>query len=215
MSGSRSADIWLRFVVKPLVFFACLIPFALLFHGAVIGDLGPNPVERVTAVTGQWGLRLLFLTLTIAPLRRLTGWAWLFRFRRMFGLFTFFYVSLHFLTWLWLSQELSWENIVADIAKRPFVTFGFSAWVLLLILALTSTQGMKRRLGSNWHRLHSAIYVIAILGVLHYIWLVKADLLQPLIYAFVLALLLLVRWKPHWLRRTPTREGRTPNELGH
>lgn len=197
-----SADAWMRFVAKPLIFLVCLVPFGLLFYGALIGDLGPNPVERVTDITGQWGLRFLLLTLAISPMRRLTGWIWLLRFRRMLGLFVFFYISLHFLTWLWLDQELIWGNVIADIAKRPFVTVGFAAWLLLLPLAVTSTRGMTRRLGRNWQRLHRAIYAIAILGVLHYIWLVKADLLQPLIYASVLASLLLVRWKPQWLRRS-------------
>lgn len=189
-------DRWLRFVAKPVLFSACLVPFALLVKGALDADLGANPLERVTDVTGQWGLRFLLLTLAVTPLRRLTGWNRLLRFRRMLGLFVFFYISLHFLTWVWLDQELNWGNITADIAKRPYVTVGFTAWLLLLSLAVTSTRGMMRRLGRNWQRLHRAVYAIGVLGVLHYIWLVKADLLQPLIYAGVLALLLLVRWRP-------------------
>ena len=191
----------LRWVAKPLVFLACLVPFLLLLQGALDGDLGANPLERVTDVTGQWGLRFLLLTLAITPLRRLTGWTWLLRFRRMLGLFVFFYITLHFLTWVWLDQELSWGNILADIVKRPYVTVGFSAWLLLLPLAATSTRGMMRRLGSNWQRLHRAVYVIGVLAILHYIWLVKADLLEPLIYAAVLILLLLVRWRPQVIRR--------------
>ena len=192
---------WLRWVVKPLVFLACLVPFLLLLRGAVDGDLGANPLERVTDVTGQWGLRFLLLTLAITPLRRLTGWTWLLRFRRMLGLFVFFYITLHFLTWVWLDQELSWGNILADIVKRPYVTVGFSAWLLLLPLAATSTRGMMRRLGRNWQRLHRAVYAIGVLAILHYIWLVKADLLEPLIYAAVLILLLVVRWRPQLIRR--------------
>ena len=192
---------WLRWVAKPLVFLACLVPFLLLLQGALDGDLGANPLERVTDVTGQWGLRFLLLTLAITPLRRLTGWTWLLRFRRMLGLFVFFYITLHFLTWVWLDQELSWGNILADIVKRPYVTVGFSAWLLLLPLAATSTRGMMRRLGSNWQRLHRAVYAIGVLAILHYIWLVKADLLEPLIYAAVLILLLLVRWRPQLIRR--------------
>jgi sulfoxide reductase heme-binding subunit YedZ len=192
---------WLRWVAKPLVFLACLVPFLLLLQGALDGDLGANPLERVTDVTGQWGLRFLLLTLAVTPLRRLTGWTWLLRFRRMLGLFVFFYITLHFLTWVWLDQELSWGNILADIVKRPYVTVGFSAWLLLLPLAATSTRGMMRRLGSNWQRLHRAVYVIGVLAILHYIWLVKADLLEPLIYAAVLILLLLVRWRPQLIRR--------------
>jgi sulfoxide reductase heme-binding subunit YedZ len=186
----------LRLVVKPIVFGACLLPFAWLLLGALTGDLGANPVERVTDVTGEWGLRLLLLTLAVTPLRQLTGWTWLQRFRRMLGLFAFFYVSLHFLTWIWLDQELSTARIVEDIAKRPYVTVGFTAWLLLVPLALTSTRGMMRRLGRRWKSLHRLVYASAALGVLHYLWLVKADLLEPLLYALALALLLALRWRP-------------------
>jgi len=199
MPLSWSRDHWLRFVAKPLLFLACLIPFGLLVLGGLQGDLGANPLERVTHVTGDWGLRLLLMTLAITPLRRLSGWTRLLRLRRMLGLFAFFYVSLHLLTWVWLDQELVWGNIVADIAKRPYVTVGFAAWLLLVPLAATSTRGMMRRLGRNWQRLHRLIYVAALLGVLHYIWLVKADLLQPSIYAGLLLVLLAVRWRPQWL----------------
>jgi sulfoxide reductase heme-binding subunit YedZ len=201
MPGPLSTDAWLRFVAKPVVFLICLVPFGLLVQGAVEADLGANPLERVTDVTGQWGLRLLLITLVLSPLRRLTGWNRLQRFRRMLGLFAFFYVSLHFLTWIWLDQELSWGNIVTDVAKRPYVTVGFAAWLLLLPLALTSTRAMMRRLGRHWQRLHRLAYLSAALGVLHYIWLVKADLLEPLIYAGLLALLLTVRWWPRLLNR--------------
>lgn len=191
----------LRFVVKPLVFVACLVPFLGLLQGAMSGDLGANPLERVTDVTGEWGLRFLLLTLAITPLRRLTGWSRLLRFRRMLGLFVFFYVSLHFLTWLWLDQELSWVRIVGDIAKRPYVTVGFIAWLLLVPLAVTSTRGMMRRLGRRWQRLHRLIYVIGGLGVLHYLWLVKADYLEPLIYTGILIFLVGSRWQPLQRRR--------------
>jgi sulfoxide reductase heme-binding subunit YedZ len=196
MRVATGADHWLRFVAKPLVFATCLIPFALLLEGALTGNLGANPLERVTDVTGQWGLRMLLLTLAVTPLRRLSGWNWLQRFRRMLGLFVFFYISLHFLTWVWLDQQLSWGNILADIVKRPYVTVGFVAWLLLLSLAVTSTRGMMRRLGRRWQRLHRAVYLIGLLGILHYVWLVKADLLEPLIYATLLAILLAARWRP-------------------
>jgi sulfoxide reductase heme-binding subunit YedZ len=187
---------WVRFGVKPLVFAAGLLPFALLARGAWLGDLGANPLDRVTDVTGEWGLRFLLLTLAVTPLRQLTGWTALQRFRRMLGLFAFFYVSLHLTTWIWLDQGLLLDNIVADIAKRPFVTVGFLAWLLLVPLALSSTRGMMRRLGRRWQSLHRLIYLLAPLGVLHFIWLIKADLLEPLIYAAVLAGLLLLRWPP-------------------
>lgn len=194
-------DRWRRFVAKPLVFVAALVPFALLAKGAMDGDLGANPLERVTDVTGEWGLRFLLLSLAMTPLRRLAGWSGWLTFRRMLGLFAFFYVTLHFLTWLWLDQELRWANILADIAKRPFVTVGFAAWLLLVPLALTSTRAMMRRLGRNWQRLHRAVYAVGVLGVLHYIWLVKADLFEPMVYASILAFLLLVRWRPQLLTR--------------
>ncbi|MCB1790909.1 MAG: sulfoxide reductase heme-binding subunit YedZ [Gammaproteobacteria bacterium] len=193
---SRDREIWLRFVAKPAVFIACLVPFALLLKGAVDGDLGANPLEHVTHATGDWALRLLLVTLAMTPLRRLSGnTAWL-RFRRMFGLFAFFYASVHLLIWVWLDRELAWGNMLADIAKRPYITVGFAAWLLLVPLAATSTRAAMRRLGRNWKKLHRAVYAIAILGVLHFVWLVKADLFEPLIYATVLALLLALRWRP-------------------
>jgi sulfoxide reductase heme-binding subunit YedZ len=187
-----------RFLVKPVVFAACLLPFALLVNGAANADLGANPLERVTDVTGQWGLRLLLLTLAMTPLRLLTGLSVWIKLRRMLGLFAFFYISLHFTTWIWLDQELRWAQMVADIAQRPYVTVGFLAWLLLIPLAVTSTQGMMRRLGRRWKRLHRLVYPIGLLAIVHYLWQVKADLLEPLVYAAVLAVLLLVRWRPHW-----------------
>ena len=207
MIGFPLSDKGLRFGLKPLIFIACLLPFGLLLEGALRGDLGANPLERVTHVTGDWGLRFLLLTLAMSPLRRVTGWTQLLRLRRMLGLFVFFYISMHLLTWVWLDQELRWANIVADIVKRPFVTVGFLAWLLLVPLAVTSTRGMMRRLGHNWQRLHRAIYAIAVLGVLHFVWLVKADLLEPLIYAAILLLLLVVRWRPQLLPGLSRRAG--------
>jgi sulfoxide reductase heme-binding subunit YedZ len=189
-------ELWLRRGLKPVVFLACLVPFAGLVYGAAIGDLGANPVERVTDVSGQWGLRLLLVTLAITPLRRLTGWNGWMSLRRMLGLFAFFYVTLHLLTWIGLDQGFDLASIGADIVKRPYVTVGFAAWLLLLPLALTSTRGMMRRLGRNWQRLHRAVYPAAALGILHHLWQVRADPLEPLVYAAVLALLMLARWRP-------------------
>lgn len=199
---------WVRFGIKPLVFAVCLLPFALLVHGALTGGLGANPLDRVTDTTGEWGLRILLLSLAVTPLRRITGWPALQRFRRLLGLFAFFYVSLHFATWLWLDQALMLSSITADIAKRPFVTVGFLAWMLLLPLAATSTRGMMRRLGRRWQSLHRLVYGVAVLGVLHYVWLVKADLLEPAIYAVVLVALLLLRWPP--VRDRVQRRARCP-----
>ncbi len=194
-----------RYLVKPLVFLACLLPLAGLVHGMLIEDLGPNPLETVTFVTGDWALRLLLATLAMTPLRRLLHAAWPLRLRRMLGLYAFFYASLHFLIWLVLDQELRWDAILADIAKRPYVTVGFTAWLLMLPLALTSTRAAMRRLGRRWARLHRLVYPSAVLGVLHYLWLVKVDISEPLLYGAVLAVLLLarLRWSFSWpmLRR--------------
>ena len=182
----------IRLVWKPLVFIACLAPLALVVGDAfgVTGSLGANPVEEILDRFGNWALRFVLLTLAVTPLRRLTGWNWLQRFRRMFGLFTFFYALMHFLTWLILDQGMLVPAIIEDIAKRPFITIGFAALLLLIALAATSTNGMRRRLGRRWQSLHNAVYAIAILGVWHYWWQVKLDSSEPAIYAAILALLL-------------------------
>jgi methionine sulfoxide reductase heme-binding subunit len=190
MAGARTV----RFVVKPAVFAASLVPFGLMAYGAATGGLGANPIEAITHGTGDWTLRFLLLTLAMTPLRVVTGWNLFARFRRMLGLFAFFYGCLHLVTYVWLDKFFSWPDIVRDIAKRPFITAGFTAFVILVPLALTSTAGMIRRLGGrNWNRLHRLVYVSAIAAVVHYWWLVKADVSRPLRYAAVLALLLAVR----------------------
>ncbi|RKT46465.1 sulfoxide reductase heme-binding subunit YedZ [Thiocapsa rosea] len=178
---------------KPLVFLLCLVPFGVLIARGASGALGPNPVEAITHFTGDWALRLLLVTLAVTPLRRLTGQAWLVRFRRMLGLFAFFYAVLHFATYLWLDRSFDLETIAEDVLKRPYITVGFAAFVLLVPLAITSTQGWIRRLGRRWKTLHRAVYAIGVLGVLHYLWLVKADLLEPAIYGVILAVLLGMR----------------------
>ena len=185
----------IRFILKPIVFLACLLPFALVVGDAfnVTGSLGANPVEEILDRFGNWGLRFIVITLAVTPLRRLTGWNWIARFRRMLGLFTFFYVAMHFLTWLVLDQGILMSAIVEDIVKRPFITVGFLAFVLLIALAVTSTNGMRRRMGRRWQQLHYAVYPIAILGVWHYWWQVKKDITEPLIYAAIIAVLLLTR----------------------
>ncbi len=185
----------IRFVWKPLVFLSCLLPLALVVGDAfnVTGSLGTNPVEEILDRFGNWGLRLIVITLAVTPLRRLTGWNWLSRFRRMLGLFTFFYVFMHFLTWLVLDQGVLMSAIIEDIVKRPFITIGFLALLLLAALAATSTNGMRRRLGRRWQQLHYAVYPIAILGVWHYWWQVKQDIAEPLVYAVIVGALLLAR----------------------
>jgi len=171
----------------------CLLPLGRLIALGFSGGLGANPIEFITRSTGTWTLVGLMVTLSITPLRRLSGWAGLIRYRRMLGLFTFFYVCLHFVTYIWLDQFFEPAAIVKDIIKRPFITVGFSAFVLLIPLAATSTRAMIRRLGRRWQQLHRLVYAIAILGVVHYLWLVKKDLTEPLIYGAVLTLLLLMR----------------------
>jgi methionine sulfoxide reductase heme-binding subunit len=184
------SDRAIRFYIKPVVFLLCLGPLLELVWQGFYGSLGTNPVETITHGTGDWTLRFLLITLTITPLRRLTGNSWLIKLRRMFGLYAFFYACLHFVTYIWFDQYFDWAEIVKDIPKRPFITVGFAAFVLLLPLAFTSTNAMMRRLKKNWQRLHKLIYVIALLGVLHFLWLVKADVLEPAIYGAVLIVLL-------------------------
>lgn len=184
-----------------MVFLVCLLPFSLVLTDAfeITGQLGANPIEEIMDRFGNWSLRFILITLAVTPLRRLTGRNWLARFRRMFGLFTFFYVLMHFLTWLALDQGFLVSAILEDLAKRPFITIGFTALLLLTALALTSTNGIRRRMGSRWQTLHNAVYVIGILGVWHYWWQVKKDITEPLIYAAILAILLASRvW---WSRR--------------
>lgn len=176
---------------KPLLFALALVPFGWLVWRGLSGQLGANPIEAITRFTGDWTLRFLCITLAVTPFRRLVGWSWVMRYRRMIGLFAFFYAVLHFATYLVLDQFFAWADIVDDIAKRPFITIGFTGFLMLIPLAVTSTNDMMRRLGGRrWQRLHRLVYVAAVGGVVHYFWLVKADLRQPLIYAAILALLL-------------------------
>ena len=183
-------DKTIAFVIKPILFTVCLVPFIALVIGAVNNTLGTNPVETMTHETGEWTLRFLLLTLMITPLRRLSGKSWLIKLRRMLGLYAFFYACLHFITYIWFDHYFDWVEIIKDIPKRPFITVGFSAFVLLIPLAVTSTNKMMRRLKKNWVKLQTLVYVIAVLGVLHFLWLVKADTLEPLIYATILLILL-------------------------
>ena len=187
--------------LKVAVFLACLGPLARLlwgFFGAHPTDmqtwgmgLGANPIEFITHSTGNWTLTFLLITLSITPLRKLSGQAWLIRFRRMLGLFAFFYGTLHLMTYVWLDKFFDWRAMLQDIDRRRFITAGLTAFVLMIPLALTSTSWSIRKLGGKrWRALHRLIYFSAIAGVIHYIWLVKADLRKPLRYAFVLGILL-------------------------
>jgi sulfoxide reductase heme-binding subunit YedZ len=179
---------------KPFLFLACLIPAAWLTWVALHDALGATPIPEITHVTGDWTLRFLVITLTITPLRKLTGWNAAIRYRRMLGLFAFFYATLHLLTYVVLDQNLGWSYIGGDIAKRPYITMGLLAFTAMLPLAVTSTAGWIRRLGGKrWQQLHRLIYLSAIAGVVHYWWLVKIDITSPLRYAAILAVLFGIR----------------------
>jgi sulfoxide reductase heme-binding subunit YedZ len=185
-----------RYVYKPLVFTAAIAPLVWLACGAFgwfgLG-LGADPVKTLEHECGKTALNLLLLTLAVTPVKNLLGFPQLLRLRRMLGLFAFFYVVVHFTVYLVLDLELNWSTLGADIAKRPYITIGFTALLLLIPLAATSTNGMMRRLGRRWASLHRLVYVIAILGVWHFYWQVKRDVREPLLYAGILALLLLYR----------------------
>ena len=180
--------------LKAALFVLCLGPLASLVYGLISDSLGANPIEALTRGLGDWTLRLLLITLAVTPLRRLSGLNWLLRLRRMLGLFTFFYAALHLTSYVWLDQFFDWAAIWKDIVKRPFITVGFTAFLLLIPLAATSNNAMIKRLGGRlWQALHRTVYAIAVFAVLHYWWMVKKDITQPAIYAAVLALLLGLR----------------------
>ena len=204
--------------LKPVTFIACLIPFIQLLYRAYMDDLGANPIDFITRATGSWALFILLASLSVTPLRRITGRNDLIRYRRMLGLFAFFYAALHFSTYLVLDHFFDWQRIAKDIVKRPYVTAGFTALVVMIPLALTSTAGMIRRLGKRWQQLHRLVYVAAIAAVIHFYWLVKADIRRPFQYGFVLALLLgyrlLAKWRPllaaHFTLKSLSSLGRRP-----
>jgi len=196
---------------KVPVFLLCLTPLGIL----VTGHVGPNPVEYYQHATGDWTLRFLVFTLCITPLRKLLKLPDLIRFRRMLGLFAFFYGCLHFLTYLGPDQSFDFASMLKDVAKRPFITMGFAAFVLMIPLALTSTAGWIRRLGGRrWQTLHRLIYVSAICGVIHYYWLVKSAVLRPLTYAAIVAVLLLWRLGDWFIRRNRTIPARPTVGVG-
>ncbi len=199
--------------LKPPLFLAALLPF--LFYGAALwmDRLGANPIEVVTRASGDWALRFLLLTLAITPLRRLTGWPLWMRFRRMLGLFAFFYASVHVLLYLWLDQFFSWPDIWLDILDRPFITAGFVAFVILVPLAMTSTRAMMRRLKKRWAQLHKSVYIAAIAAVLHFWWMKssKSDVSEPMLYSLILVTLLSFRLRP--LLTAISRRFRLPGML--
>lgn len=193
---------------------ACAVPFAWLVADTVRDTLGPDPVAQITHRTGIWALRLLLVTLAVTPLRRLTGRAELVRFRRLLGLWAFFYACAHLATYLVLDLGGYWPQVFEDIVERPFITVGFLAWLLLVPLAATSTRAAMRRLGRNWQRLHRAVYAVGVLAVLHFAWLVKSGeeiaRREPLVYGAILAVLLLARAVPALARRLRKPPERAP-----
>jgi methionine sulfoxide reductase heme-binding subunit len=178
---------------KLAVFPVCLIPLAYLALAAYQGNLGANPLEVITHTTGDWTIRFLLITLSITPLRQLSKQYWLLQYRRMLGLFAFFYGTLHLTTYLWFDKFFHWHAILDDVGRRKFITVGFLGFVLMIPLAITSTRGMIRRLGKRWTAIHRLIYVSATAGVIHYYWLVKADHRLPLTYGAILVVLLAYR----------------------
>lgn len=199
-----SVDQRYRFIYKPVVFAASLTPAVLLAAGAfnLLGQsLGPDPVARLLHACGKTALNFLLITLLVTPVRQLSGLTHLLRLRRMLGLFALFYAAMHFLIYLILDQELDLHAVLQDITKRPYITIGFSALLMLIPLGVTSTQKMMRRLGRRWLKLHQLIYVAAIFGVWHYYWQVKRDVREPLLYAFMLAVLLGYRLVKRWQAR--------------
>ncbi len=201
--------------LKIVIFVVCLGPLSVLLWKGFHQQLGANPVDVITRSTGRWTLTFLLITLGITPLRKLTSSPWVVRFRRMLGLFAFFYGTLHLTTYIWLDKFFDVPAMLHDIAKRRFITAGATAWTLILPLALTSTAGWIRRLGGKrWQRLHRLIYLSATAGVIHFIWLVKADLRRPLTYGAILAILLAYRLAS-WLATKPrARAVATDDSLG-
>ena len=183
---------------KPLVFALCLVPLGWLAWDVLHDSLGTDPVAQLEHRTGIWALRLLLATLAMTPLRRVTGWSGAIRYRRMLGLFAFFYASVHLTIYTVVDLGGFWSQLLEEIAKRPYITVGFTAWLLLIPLALTSTKGMMRRLGRRWGKLHRVVYAIALLALLHFLWLVKADHREPLVYVGVFAALM--AWRVPWSR---------------
>jgi len=178
-----------RWIKVPVVLVA-LVPAALLLRGMLTGDLGVNPAETVQLHTGRWALKFLLISLAVTPVRRLTGWNFVIQYRRMLGLFAFFYATLHFASYWAFDLGFAWVAMVGDILKRPFIALGFAAFLLLVPLALTSTKGWIRRLGKKWALLHRLVYIAAILAVIHFAWKVKVFTGDPVLYAVILTILL-------------------------
>ena len=209
----------IRLVWKPVIFALCLLPAALVITDLyeITGTLGANPVEAILDRFGNWAIRFIMITLAVTPLRKLTGWNWLARFRRMLGLFTFFYVLMHFLVWLMLDRGLYFSEfaevlpaVVEDLTERTFITLGFTALVLLTAMAVTSTAGMRRRMGRRWQKLHYSAYVVGVLGVWHYWWQVKKGPDDAIYYAAIFAVLIGLRVYWYLQKRNKRQHKKSP-----
>jgi len=191
--------------LKSVLFVLLLLPFIWLVYALFTGQLGGNPIERLTDFTGEWAFRILLLSLAMTPLRMLTRKPWPIRLRRMIGLFAFFYVLLHFLTYIVLDQQLDLSAVWADVLERPYITAGSVAFLILIPLALTSTNGMMKRMGRRWQKLHRLVYVAGLAAALHYLWLTRGDQLEPVFYFAVYIVLMLFRGKQLVSRRKPAK----------
>lgn len=200
-------------VAKVFLFLLALVPLGFLLYGAAMGELSANPIKDITEETGTWTLRFIVITLSITPLRKISGWSRLARFRRMLGLFAFFYGFLHFTTYIYLDQFFAFDEILKDIAKRPFITVGFAAFALMIPLAITSPNRVVKWMGGErWRLLHRVVYLVALCGVFHYLWLVKADTSRPLRYGAMVAALLLFRLWDYLKSRALSRKLKPRNE---
>ena len=199
----------IRLYLKPTVFLICLLPLILVLSDLfeISGTLGANPIENIQDRFCIWGLRFIVILLMISPLKKITGIIWLIQFRRMIGLFAFFYVLMHFLVWLLLEQSLLMPAIIEDVTKRPFITIGFIALLILSILASTSTSNIRRSMGRKWDKLHQSVYLASILGIWHFWWQVKKDITEPLIYAVIIFILLTYRL---WNKYKKTQPKKNP-----
>lgn len=200
-------------LIKPLLFLACLVPFAVTGWQFFSGGLGANPIDEIADASGEWTLRFLLITLLMTPLKRYSGWGWPIRVRRMLGLFAFFYACVHLTIYLWLDQFFDWPEIGLDILDRPFITVGMLAFALLIPLAVTSNRFMVRKLGRRWKTLHRLAYLIPVLGVVHFWWLVKFDTREPVIYALLLSVLLAARLPVFAPRARPENGRRVPGQV--
>lgn len=191
--GSEKIGLLMRKLLRILVFLVSLLPFVILLMGAVQNSLGPDPADTLAQQTGLWTLRFLLLSLAITPFRNITGWTALFPFRRTFGLFALFYASLHFIVYLVFLLQLRWFEISEDILERPYITVGFTAYLILIVLGCTSSKFMIRKLGKSWKRLHKLVYLANVLGLIHLIWILRTDLAEAVFYGSILLPLLLYR----------------------